>query len=1034
MARKFTMGIDMVLTQIKNAVLDLLTSDTSTTEGQVWYRTDLHRPKIRLNGTTNFIITDADTSSVALAGDVTGTTGANTVAANAITNAKLADVATATFKGRTTAGTGDPEDLTTTQAKTLLNLTGTNSGDQTITLTGDVTGSGTGSFVAAIGTGVIVDSDISAAAGIDSLKMLVTANFNLVSHKLINVTDPTSAQDGATKAYVDATTALSPYKASVNIATAAAGTLSTSFAAGQTVDSTPLTAGWRILIKNQVATQENGIYIVQATGAPIRASDLPSGFVTTAGETVRVIGGLANGDTFWTQTSVGNIVGTNALVWVQLESKLNAAAMPSSLDTRVRTSTLNQMTAPTADLSINTHKLTNVVDPTSAQDAATKNYVDLNGAVSSSWKQPVRVATTVNGTLATAYANGQVIDGVTLATGNRILLKDQTTQTENGIYTVNASGVPTRAADMITGATFRAEFTVRVEVGGQARSTWATASNAPLVVGTDAMVWERFEPSLTLNYIGAPNGNVTLNSQKIVNLADPTSAQDAASKNYVDTSPFIQHSWKDPVKSVTVVNYNLAAGTNLTPGNNLNGHILVLGDRFLVAFQTTASENGIYICTAGVPTRAPDMAAGSVQLGATTWAVSSSSGDYGKIYESNGTVTVGTTAMPWGSLQSLTVIGTTNNADVNGTLATPVINGSMLKRPVTAVATANIASVFTTLVVGYVLDGVTLADGDRVLLTAQTTNYENSIVRIRASSSATYDDDWAGPRLINGAFVWSMSGGSANGSKWWFTNFNGFPANTTPARNWVRLESTYDASVMSSSFDTRVRTSRLDQMATPTADVAWGAHKITGLLDPTAAQDAATKNYVDNTVAGLSWKEEVAVATIIAGNLSSSFQSGNVIDGYTLVTGDRILIKDQVSPAQNGIYIVPASGTASRATDSDTDTELRGASTFVVNGSNAGRRYLMTTTGAITVGTTGLNFALFDVSSATRFMDLDNTSGTSTTCTHNFGTRNVIVQLFDNTTYETIEADVVRTSVNVVTITTAASYSAAAFHILIIGR
>jgi Repeat of unknown function (DUF5907) len=69
---------------------------------------------------------------------------------DAITNAKLANVATATFKGRVTAGTGDPEDMTVAQAKTLLNLTGTNSGDQTITLTGDVTGSGTGSFAATI--------------------------------------------------------------------------------------------------------------------------------------------------------------------------------------------------------------------------------------------------------------------------------------------------------------------------------------------------------------------------------------------------------------------------------------------------------------------------------------------------------------------------------------------------------------------------------------------------------------------------------------------------------------------------------------------------------------------------------------------------------------------------------------------------------------------------------------------------------------------------------------------------------------------
>ena len=54
----------------------------------------------------------------------------------------------------------------------------------------------------------------------------------------------------------------------------------------------------------------------------------------------------------------------------------------------------------------------------------------------------VRVATTANGTLSSAFANGQTVDGVTLATNDRILLKNQSTGSENGIYTVNASGAP----------------------------------------------------------------------------------------------------------------------------------------------------------------------------------------------------------------------------------------------------------------------------------------------------------------------------------------------------------------------------------------------------------------------------------------------------------------------------------------------------------------------------------------------------------------------------------------------------------------
>ena len=89
------------------------------------------------------------------------TTGLVTLTSNSIGNAVLADVPTATFKGRTSAGTGDPEDLTVAQAKTLLNLSGSNSGDQTITLTGDVTGSGTGSFAAAIANDAVTNAKLA---------------------------------------------------------------------------------------------------------------------------------------------------------------------------------------------------------------------------------------------------------------------------------------------------------------------------------------------------------------------------------------------------------------------------------------------------------------------------------------------------------------------------------------------------------------------------------------------------------------------------------------------------------------------------------------------------------------------------------------------------------------------------------------------------------------------------------------------------------------------------------------------------------
>jgi len=113
--------------------------------------------------------TNSGDQTITLTGNVTGSgTGsfATTIAAGVVTNSMLADVATATFKGRTTAGTGSPEDLSVAQAKTLLNLTGTNSGDQTITLTGDVIGSGTGSFATTITSNTVTYAKMqNASAG-----------------------------------------------------------------------------------------------------------------------------------------------------------------------------------------------------------------------------------------------------------------------------------------------------------------------------------------------------------------------------------------------------------------------------------------------------------------------------------------------------------------------------------------------------------------------------------------------------------------------------------------------------------------------------------------------------------------------------------------------------------------------------------------------------------------------------------------------------------------------------------------------------
>lgn len=156
---------------------------------------------------------------------------------------------------------------------------------------------------------------------------------------------------------------------------------------------------------------------------------------------------------------------------------------------RVLTKRLDQFAAPNTSLPMNSQKITGLADPTAAQDAATKAYVDslVNGT---DWKNSVRVATTANGTFATAFANGQTVDGVVLATGNRILLKDQTTGAENGIYTVNASGAPTRATDADANPEVTAGMAVFVSEGtANGNSQWKLTTDDTITLGTTALVF-----------------------------------------------------------------------------------------------------------------------------------------------------------------------------------------------------------------------------------------------------------------------------------------------------------------------------------------------------------------------------------------------------------------------------------------------------------------------------------------------------------------------------------------------------------------
>jgi len=143
--------------------------------------------------------------------------------------------------------------------------------------------------------------------------------------------------------------------------------------------------------------------------------------------------------------------------------------------------------------------------------------------------------------------------------------------------------------------------------------------------------------------------------------------------------------------------------------------------------------------------------------------------------------------------------------------------------------------------------------------------------------------------------------------------------------------------------------------------IAMGTHKITGLGTPTDGTDAATKNYVDSAAQGIDWKASVRAATTASITLASDLENGDVLDGITLATGDRVLVKNQSTGSENGIYVVKVSGAPDRSTDADTGAEVTANfAVFVEEGTaNADQGYVLTNDGAITVGTTALAFTQF---------------------------------------------------------------------------
>ena len=303
------------------------------------------------------------------------------------------------------------------------------------------------------------------------------------------------------------------------------------------------------------------------------------------------------------------------------------------------------------------------------------------------------------------------------------------------------------------------------------------------------------------------------------------------------------------------------------------------------------------------------------------------------------------------------------------TLVTPVLGvataTSINKVAITAPATS------ATLTIG---DGKTLTvsntltlagnDGSTILFGAGgTVAYQGGSLAQFASTTSAQLAGVISDETGSGALVFATS-----------------PTLTTPTLGAATVTS-LTGSTGSLSITAAAGNNSINLVPTGTGTVDVGSKRITSVAEPTQATDAATKNYVDAVKTGLDVKDSVRVATTAALTVTyangtsgvgatltnAGTQAALTLDSIVMVVGDRVLVKDQATGLQNGIYTVTNVGSAStnwvltRATDFDSTAEVTGgAFTFVEEGTvNADNGFVCTNNGSVTIGTTAIAFVQF---------------------------------------------------------------------------
>lgn len=487
------------------------------------------------------------------------------------------------------------------------------------------------------------------------------------------------------------------------------------------------------------------------------------------------------------------------------------------------------------------------------------------------------------------------------------------------------------------------------------------------VIGTGI---NNFVVSKRLHDFAAPTSAVGLNSQQITGLGAPTADSHAATKQYVDATVLASQ----PVGVAYLADNNIFTGAT----NRFQ-------DSLIVGALDDCEINGAgditttgFVVAAGLSTTGSVSANYVVVNGSTSGAITLDAAGHAGINTITLPAATGTVAL---TNNKLSAFAATTSTELAGVISDETGTGSLVFATSPTLVTPNIGvATSTSISVGTIGQGVAA-----VVINSGGINLVNRPLNVGTAqlliANIAVTADAAELNLLDGA----LSETVVNSKVVVYGDTGAVEANslTTSSTTFNLLETTAttvnafgaaDTLLIGKANGSGITYSRSLFFANTglhvLGDVRFFSDALSEILHVDAAseiininaqvfvnnQEVASKPYVDSIKQGLDIKDSVRVATTANITLSGT----QTIDDVPVVAGQRVLVKNQSSAGQNGIYVV-AAGAWARATDADSNTKVTpGMFTFVESGTaNADTGWVLVTDGAVTLGTTPLTFSHF---------------------------------------------------------------------------